>query len=592
MTAAATCAVPGDAARVRQLADELRTMALGLREAVTLTGAASAPGWAGDAAAAFARLTHVDPEPYARAAAALGAASEAVLAHASVLAGAQRLAAEAAALSAAAPPGEDGRVHRERAERLLALARSRLRGSGRQTAVVLRQAAGAAPEQPGLLGRQLTALRAMGLELTTGVAQGVGSLALLAERFGPQRQAVDPGGYRDDVAVAAVAAARGTVDAVAHPVRTWDAVAASVQAHPVRALGAALPALAIGAFTGGTGAAALRGASLGARVTLRRTPGLPPGRASAVVRSVRQGNRSSIRRPDLQPYLGPAQPGGDRVRLSAVDHAVARVVLRDATASEPRITPRVRKVAQLLATDLLQPEHVLKGADSLTRKFATGLPVLGAGPDVVGRGLSDSVRYAVAVPDDLYAARTVQVIHGMRREGFRLAAAKVRWTGEGYRGTNLTFLDPHTGRLLELQVHTPASWSANLATHEDYEIARDPTRSKTERTAARARIAHQYDAVPSPPGTAELGARLKNPLDPLSPEAAQRSVRPPLRRLPEVQAGAATGGAAGAAVGAVTGSSGGGAAGPDTRSTGGAAAGDAPPSSDSSPGGRRTYAGR
>jgi len=159
------------------------------------------------------------------------------------------------------------------------------------------------------------------------------------------------------------------------------------------------------------------------------------------------------------------------------------------------------------------------------------------------------VRYAVAVPDDVYVARTVDAVRAMRAEGFRLAAAKARWSGPGYRGTNLTFLDPRTGRLFELQVHTPGSWSANVATHADYEIARDPTRSGAERSAASARIQALYDGVPSPAGAAELQSRLRWP----GPDVDQYSVRPPLRTLPEVHVGALAGGAAGGASGTAVG---------------------------------------
>ena len=81
MSAASSGAVPGDVARVRQLADELRTMAVGLREAMALATGVSVAGWTGPAAAAFSRLAGIDPAPYARAAGAIGAAGDVVLSH-------------------------------------------------------------------------------------------------------------------------------------------------------------------------------------------------------------------------------------------------------------------------------------------------------------------------------------------------------------------------------------------------------------------------------------------------------------------------------------------------------------------------------
>jgi len=538
---ASTCAVPGDVTRVRQLAEELLTMGVGLRDAVTVVTGTSVAGWTGPAAAAFVRLTQIDPEPYVRAARALSAAGEAVLAHAAVLAGAQRLAAEAAALSAVAPPDDPGRPQREHAADLLDLARSRVRRSGAQTAAALRQAAAIAPDRPGFVVRQLSALRSFGEELAVGVAQGASGLVLLAERLAPQSLLLDPRGYwRDEVA-----AATGVLGAVGHPLRTWDDAMAALREHPTRTVGSGLPTVAIGVVSGGSGAVALRGASLGARIQLHRLPGLPPGAARTVVRSVRDGHGSPIRSPDLQPYLGQAHAGGDAVRLSALDHAVANVVLRDAAAAEPRITPRVRGVASRLGAELLKPQHALKGPDSLKRKLATDLAPPGRESGEVGRALGDSVRYAVAVPDQEYAVRTVQSVGLMRAQGFRLAAAKARWTDPGYRGTNLTFRDRRSGRLLELQVHTGRSWSANLATHEDYEVARDLTRTAAERAEASGRIQGEYARVPIPAGAAHLQARLNL----LGRDVEQRSVRPPLLRLPEVRAGAAGGGALGGGLG-------------------------------------------
>jgi hypothetical protein len=98
-------------------------------------------------------------------------------------------------------------------------------------------------------------------------------------------------------------------------------------------------------------------------------------------------------------------------------------------------------------------------------------------------------------------------------------------------------------------MHTPDSWSANVATHADYEIARDPTRSGAERSAASTRIQALYDGVPSPADAAELRTRLRWP----RPDVDQYSVRPPLRTLPEVHVGVLAGGAAGAASGTAVG---------------------------------------
>jgi hypothetical protein len=207
---------------------------------------------------------------------------------------------------------------------------------------------------------------------------------------------------------------------------------------------------------------------------------------------------------------------------------VAGSVLRDAAWAEKQLTPRVERVAERTGALRVGHESVLKGRTSLFRKLSgESVGPASGGERGLGRAASavnDTVRYTLVYGDDVYVAKAASTVQALQDEGFRLTKAKSFWGSDRYEGVNLTLHDPQTGRLLEVQLHTPRSWAATKATHDDYELFRDANVPTGLKAQLQRRIADQFAIVPRPPGIDELARVLKE----LRADGATRSTPPQL----------------------------------------------------------------
>jgi hypothetical protein len=211
---------------------------------------------------------------------------------------------------------------------------------------------------------------------------------------------------------------------------------------------------------------------------------------------------------DLRAYHGAPDPFGHRAQLAPVDHAVARRVARDAEWAEQRITPRLTSVSQEVSTwlgpsaqrdvSLHGLDHAVKDRDSLNRKLALEVSSTGRPAAALAPRVNDTVRYALTVPHGAYVDGAEFAVDRMGDRGFRLAAVKSFWDSNRYRGLNLTFHDPATGRQFELQVHTPDSWQATVDTHPDYALFRSTAIPPALKEFFRQRIAARFSLVPTP----------------------------------------------------------------------------------------------
>jgi hypothetical protein len=85
----------------------------------------------------------------------------------------------------------------------------------------------------------------------------------------------------------------------------------------------------------------------------------------------------------------------------------------------------------------------------------------------------------------------------LRRRGYELRQRKPSWGSGPYKGVNSRWSDPNSGRLFEVQYHTPESWEAKQSIE-------NPEVSESDKATARK---HQQDfsaAVPIPEGAAEI----------------------------------------------------------------------------------------
>jgi hypothetical protein len=181
---------------------------------------------------------------------------------------------------------------------------------------------------------------------------------------------------------------------------------------------------------------------------------------------------------------------------------------RDGAWAEAHLTPRVERAMQLAGGARVGEAHAVKQADSLRRKLAERVALPDLDSTRAGAVVNDTVRYTVVFGDDSYVDGAVRTIGRLRAEGFELAEAKSTWGGPRYQGLNLVWHDQQTGRLFEVQVHSPGSWDATVRTHPDYELYRDPGAWPALKDFLERRIAAEYAAVPRPRDVGQLPQRL------------------------------------------------------------------------------------
>ena len=511
--------VPGAPHRVSELAEQLQAMAQGLGAADRLMNTWSAPSWSGAAALAFVHLMRSVPQPYACAARAMAGGAQAVRAHAAALVAAQRVADEAIELerrasallrtSALPSPAQLQAAAALRAHglRLLEQARASVRSSAAAAADSLRTAARAAPEQPNALVRLVRGLIDLQRELQLGAVESTLTTLTALALASPNRLLIDPAGWAADARqlAAGVRAAAGHPGQVALAVVDWP----TLRENPERWVGHLLPDVLAGLATGGLAPVANRGVSVGVRAASVLAPPTVRAELRAVAATARATSRSRLRASDLRPY---GRRGAD-VRLSATQHLLTAALARDARWAQRDLTPRVQQATGSLDVRLQGLEHVVKSRESLYRKVSERLGQPGAMIETVVPQVNDTVRYTLLADPQRYAGAVLDVIPALHRQQLTLVQAKDFWGGPRYRGLNLTFADGRTGRLVEVQVHTPASWEATVQTHGDYERWRQGSLPDAERARLATAITAVYAQVPPPPGLGALDLAVDMALD-------------------------------------------------------------------------------
>lgn len=325
----------------------------------------------------------------------------------------------------------------------------------------------------------------------------------------PNRLLSDPVGWAADARqlAAGVRAAAGHPGQVALAVVDWP----TLRENPERWVGHLLPDLLAALATGGLAPVANRGVGLGVRAAAVLAPPTVRAELRAVEATARVTSRSRLRASDLRPY---GRRGAD-VRLSATQHLLTATLARDARWAQRDLTPRVQQATRSLDVRLQGLEHAVKSRDSLYRKVSDRLALPGTSIDSVVPQVNDTVRYTLVADPHRYAGAVRDAVPALQRQQLTLVAAKDFWGGPRYQGLNLTFGDARTGRLVEVQVHTPASWEATVQTHGDYERWRQAGLADAERAQLAAAIGAVYARVPTPPGLSALDTAGLGPPNPL-----------------------------------------------------------------------------
>lgn len=216
--------------------------------------------------------------------------------------------------------------------------------------------------------------------------------------------------------------------------------------------------------------------------------------------------------------------GESGLRLSPGDNATADDFLRQSAEAEPRITETLQQITRNVDDGrLIGLEYRLKGEDSLKRKLATQLidePERTA-QSALGK-VRDSIRYTVEFPSSHYTPGVQQAVDTLRAQGFESVTFKNTWDSPGYKGINSTWRDPATGRIFEVQFHTPESFVAKMDTHVLYEKGRLPGVTREELDAINAQQNELFDQVPVPHETGTID--LSHPVPGTRPSATHTHV--------------------------------------------------------------------
>ena len=505
--------VPGVPARVLDLAEQLEDMARGLGVVHRLM-AMTPPldGWQGAAAVNAAYQVRSLPKPYARAARVIGTAAAAVRSHAEVLAAAQRSADEAVYLDlraaavlrtsgppsgGALPPAMVTSMQR-RALALVEQARAVVRASAVTAAAGLSAAADAAPDQPNLLLRALHEVIEVDREIRLGMVESTVATVSAIALYSPSRLLFDRDGYLRDLG----ALATGLGQLTRHPGQgaktlvDWE----NLRHNQGRWVGRLAPDVVAGVLTGGTAAVANRGISVGVRAAAVVTKGQTRVEIRAAMDAARATSRSRLLTRDLRGYRSKANDFGHIVRLTAGQNLITSALARDARWAAHDLTARVQAAARSINVKTAGLEHAVKGRDSLSRKVSERLAKPGAGVKTVIPTINDTVRYTLVADPKDYVGKAREAVTALRQQQMILVEAKSYWGGERYQGLNITFADPRTGRLLEVQVHTPDSYQAGVDTHADYERYRQVGIPPDEKDLLEQKIREVYEGVEHPPG--------------------------------------------------------------------------------------------
>ncbi len=180
---------------------------------------------------------------------------------------------------------------------------------------------------------------------------------------------------------------------------------------------------------------------------------------------------------------------------------LAEELIQTAVQVEPEITAVLVSLESENAR-LVGLEHRIKSKESLSRKILADAHDMEVSLEEAAGTIGDVLRYTLCIDEELYIPTVENALKTLEENHISVIKFKNRWGGEGYKGIN-TNLKTENGLILELQLHTPASFEAKELEHANYEIARSETSTEEEKKAAEAFAKEIYAKVPVPEGSPE-----------------------------------------------------------------------------------------
>ena len=189
--------------------------------------------------------------------------------------------------------------------------------------------------------------------------------------------------------------------------------------------------------------------------------------------------------------LKPLNKGGDRLTKKQRSRLLAEALLYKAEVAEPEVTADMRTLERSSA-HLQGLEYRLKTMDSLARKIESDAEEDQVSLMAAAAGISDVLRYTLTCSAEDYSQMVPEALAVLTAKGYQVEKFRNAWGGKFYQGVNVHLLSP-AGTRVELQFHTPQSFAIKQASHEVYEIRRNPA-STAEEIEEATRLSLAYNA--------------------------------------------------------------------------------------------------
>ncbi|MEV1155734.1 toxin glutamine deamidase domain-containing protein [Micromonospora chokoriensis] len=203
------------------------------------------------------------------------------------------------------------------------------------------------------------------------------------------------------------------------------------------------------------------------------------------------------------------QPPTDLNLLTTAELAALTELRERALGAADQVEDALARVGRSVADTLGLGESIrlrgrrfrVKGLESLARKYLDEARL--AEIDVIefASEVNDALRFCFEMPPgERYTEAVELVLAGLVEADFSVPSSTCKnfWRpGNRFYGLNCTLRAPD-GMLIELQLHTPASREAWLATHGEYEVVRRPSNSPERRIDAflRMLVANRVRGLP------------------------------------------------------------------------------------------------
>lgn len=185
---------------------------------------------------------------------------------------------------------------------------------------------------------------------------------------------------------------------------------------------------------------------------------------------------------------------------------------------EPLITAEILKTTTKIGMKLEGLENSIKTASSIEDKIERQLNGKNNKEEILAK-MNDIIRYTTIYDNqEPINEKVKEIVMGLEQQGYKLSACDNHFlntsNGTGYKGIHLNFISPYGKDInpIEIQIHTPESYSAKQKCHEIYEDIRNISTPVQEKTRLLQEAREIFENVPYPNGYEKIkNYELSNP---------------------------------------------------------------------------------